>query len=754
MTARRPDAPATLEAVVTKLLHKDLSQRYQHADEVLAALRAVQNEDAAPTPAPRAAQRSWQRWARWAAPLLLALLLGVWALGRQMEPSAPAEAAPNAPIAVLPFSVRGGEELSYLHEGMVVLLSTKLDGTGSIRSIDPHALLSFAARDPDAEWLPDPAQGRAVAHRFNAGQFILGTVLKIGDGIQLNASLYDAQGVEEVRAQTVVPDETQLLEGIDDLARQLVASQLHDPGEQLAGLAAMTTPSFAALKAYLHGEEALSAGHFEEAIQELQHAVAQDSTFALAWYRLARAAGWLGGAGTRLNETATEQALRHSDALPERARTLIAAYHAYRTGDPLEAERLYRVLLARYPDDMETWLLLGETLFHNNPFYGRPTAEARAPLQRAWDLAPGSREVLVHLMDLAAKDGRREALDTLTTRYLQPPAGREDARLWHVYRALRAWTLGTPAEHERAFSDLQQAGPDAIRGALLRVAPQLEDLSTGRRLAALLTATASTDEERATGQLYAAQFEVAAGRWNAARALYDGLPAAHGPALVQRALAAAVPHAPHSDAELKALQTHIAQWDPDRAPLPALRPGESAAVKTYLLALVRFQRGDQETLPPALEQLAGEAPPLAPALARTLQALQAWQAGRPAETLAHLDAAQLSMPFHRRASSPIYEQVLNRYLRAEALYAEGRYEEALRWYTALYDGYYHWGASYLGASLRRRAEIHERLGDPEQAAHFYRRLVALWRGGDPPARRATEQAQRRLDRLTAGRGDK
>ncbi|MCI0403392.1 MAG: hypothetical protein L0212_07705 [Acidobacteria bacterium] len=50
----------------------------------------------------------------------------------------PIEVSPHV-IAVFPFSVRGGSEFAYLGEGMVDLLSTKPDGAGHYRTVDPRA---------------------------------------------------------------------------------------------------------------------------------------------------------------------------------------------------------------------------------------------------------------------------------------------------------------------------------------------------------------------------------------------------------------------------------------------------------------------------------------------------------------------------------------------------------------------------------------------------------------------------------------
>ncbi|NIQ57193.1 MAG: hypothetical protein GWN71_28580, partial [Gammaproteobacteria bacterium] len=81
-------------------------------------------------------------------------------------------------LAVLPFAVRGGPDLAYLGEGLVDLLSTKLDGVGGIRTTDPQAVLA-AVSGQDADALSTADISRASG-RLDAGRVITGTVLGAG----------------------------------------------------------------------------------------------------------------------------------------------------------------------------------------------------------------------------------------------------------------------------------------------------------------------------------------------------------------------------------------------------------------------------------------------------------------------------------------------------------------------------------------------------------------------------------------------
>src|SRR6185436_11938122 len=94
-------------------------------------------------------------------------------------------------------------------------------------------------------------------------------------------------------------------------------------------------------KAYLHGEAEMRAGRWGEAAQQFERAVKEDTTFALAAYRLAFAGVWSGDKAF-FAPAVLERALRHAERLAEADRTLIRAFYAWRRGDAEMAEELYQ----------------------------------------------------------------------------------------------------------------------------------------------------------------------------------------------------------------------------------------------------------------------------------------------------------------------------------------------------------------------------------------------------------------------------
>jgi tetratricopeptide (TPR) repeat protein len=128
-------------------------------------------------------------------------------------------------------------------------------------------------------------------------------------------------------------------------------------------------------------------GAIDSALAGFQRAVAEDSTFALAWYRLAVGAGWQ--LRHELAATATAAALRHSARLADRDRRLLEAYGQYRNGSVEQAEMGFRNLVRDYPDDLEAEFQLADLLSNYNPLRGRSQVEARELFDRVLAYDPG-----------------------------------------------------------------------------------------------------------------------------------------------------------------------------------------------------------------------------------------------------------------------------------------------------------------------------------------------------------------------------
>ncbi len=262
---------------------------------------------------------------RWRSRLTFAILAVALLLGILWSRPTPVVIPASERVVVLPFVVRGDSGLEYLREGMVDLLSTRLDGLGSLRAIDPTAVLARTARAP----VPGPA----LAAAFGATLYAEGSITVLGEALDLRMTLHDAGGAALATVAGRAADEDGLGPLVDSLAGALFATRLTTPGERLTREATQTTASGAALRAYLEGERHYRSGEYSAAVEDFARSTTQDSLFALAWYRLSVAAGWVGPPG--LVERAMDRAMTLAHRLTPRDRRLLEAYYAW-LGSPLK----------------------------------------------------------------------------------------------------------------------------------------------------------------------------------------------------------------------------------------------------------------------------------------------------------------------------------------------------------------------------------------------------------------------------------
>jgi tetratricopeptide (TPR) repeat protein len=112
--------------------------------------------------------------------------------------------------------------------------------------------------------------------------------------------------------------------------------------------------------------------------RELERAVSIDTTFGLAYYKLALTRGWLVGMEDSVADWATVRATAYSANLPPHDRTVINAYRAFLGGRFVDARGLYQQLITRDTTDVDAWYGLGEAWFHDTAGTNQAPAWTRA----------------------------------------------------------------------------------------------------------------------------------------------------------------------------------------------------------------------------------------------------------------------------------------------------------------------------------------------------------------------------------------
>ena len=651
-------------------------------------------------------------------------------------------------IAVFPFSVSGSAELSYLREGMVDLLGTALDGAGEIEVVDPFALLSFI-RGRENNTTPSPDEGSSLALALGADKYVVGSLIEAGGELRFRAALYDSARRLVDDAEVRVSDEAEVYHAVDDLARQLAGTLLADSPSRIPALAARTTASLPALKAYLEGERAYRSALWDDAIEPLRHAVDLDPDFALAWYRLSVAALWT--FRDELARESSQRAMELSQSLSERDQLLLTATHAWISGDGLEAIRQYRHIVAAYPDDLEAWLFLGDVLWHYNPLHGRSAVESREPFERVLAIHSENNEALIHLRHTAAFLERWDEYDSLSGLLLERTPGHYEAP---VTRAERAFAIGTEYEQQQALSELSEAEETLLALSGISVSLATEDPGFTRQIADLWTTSDRSLGNRVGGHVMRAYSHFAQGRKREGMremAVVETLDPVS--ALEHQTLLACLPFFSASRDELEQLHSRLTAWNPDNQPVTRAasdffwHTDIHPQLRAYLLGLVNIRLDQHDAALEYANELEIMAVPpgagsLAADLAFGLRAEHALTTGSAERALAQLQNSKMEVSWPRMHLSPFHSRGLQRYRRGAILADLGQDQEAIGWLSV--ERWNPYDLVFLAPSNLLIARLYDDQGDFKRATPYYTRFIELWGDADGEFQPRVTEVQTRL----------
>src|SRR5213593_267129 len=244
---------------------------------------------------------------------------------------------------------------STLGPSLTEALRVDLAQSGVIRLLDVATVgqaLGRMGRPPSTPL--DLAVARELAQREGAKGVVRGQIDPLGRGYVVSAELVGAaDGAALVSLRETAQDDGAIIAAVDRLSgklRERIGESLKtirasDPLEQV------TTRSLEALRKYSQGVRASDAADMERAATLLEEAIALDTTFAMAYRKLAVVLSNSGGAQSRITAAAT-QAFRHRDRLTAFERDLAEAYYYTRVDyDPAKTEAAYRAALEQQPEN-------------------------------------------------------------------------------------------------------------------------------------------------------------------------------------------------------------------------------------------------------------------------------------------------------------------------------------------------------------------------------------------------------------------
>jgi tetratricopeptide (TPR) repeat protein len=234
------------------------------------------------------------------------------------------------------------------------LMRIGLSQSRAVSLVDPAQvgrILLLMQRDP-ADGL-DAAVAMEAAQREGINAVVTGEIVSVGSAYSISARLVSADGDLLTTLQETARGEDELVGAVDRLSvnlRERVGESLRSI-RRSEPLRRVTTGSMRALRVFSQGLNATNQGDDPRAVQLLEEAIAIDTTFAMAYRKLAIILNNRSERRSRAVEAATK-AYQYRDALTERERYLVtAAYHSVVTRNRDQIMSAYSTLLDLYPDE-------------------------------------------------------------------------------------------------------------------------------------------------------------------------------------------------------------------------------------------------------------------------------------------------------------------------------------------------------------------------------------------------------------------
>jgi eukaryotic-like serine/threonine-protein kinase len=294
-----PAMPRRLDAIVAKLLAKDVALRYASAEELQEDLEGVSLAGPVASPPPKSShgKPKWL-WFAGAAVLVLVLALAWW----KFQPAAPPGGKPqNENATTGPATKKDSLILADFvnHTGDPVFdttlnqaLQIDLEQSPVINIVSPQHLLQSVKYLGKPEGTPvTPTIAREIGEREGIKAIITGTIANLGKEYVITLSAQNtATGDEIVSEQAQAPDKEHVLDALGKAAASLRGKL----GENLDSIKKLDTPfgqattsSLEAFRAYALGDKAHATAHdIPEAEGHYLRAIELDPNFAMAYARL------------------------------------------------------------------------------------------------------------------------------------------------------------------------------------------------------------------------------------------------------------------------------------------------------------------------------------------------------------------------------------------------------------------------------------------------------------------------------------
>jgi tetratricopeptide (TPR) repeat protein len=366
-----------LERIAAKALSKDKTERYQHVDDLLADLRREQKisdrVSSSQISVAGAVPRPKKKLIPFLVPasvvfvvVLLLLILKPFRFEVAPEKAAVAE---ERSLAIMYFeNLTDPQDNDRIGQMITSLLITDLSESQYVMRVVSrqrlYDILKLLGME-DSKKI-DRTVASEVARKAEVGWILTGDILQTKPNIVLTSDISDAATGEILATQRVTGEASEdLFSVVDELSAQ-IKKDLALPGGTKKDLdkpvADVTTHSPEAYRYYLEGLDYYNKVYFADAARSFEKALEFDSTFAMAYFRLASVKE-----GRERRDLITKAA-EHLDKVSKKERYYIKIVQAGTSGKDKDYLEGLQEMTEHFPDDKESFQRLGAYYYETREF--------------------------------------------------------------------------------------------------------------------------------------------------------------------------------------------------------------------------------------------------------------------------------------------------------------------------------------------------------------------------------------------------
>lgn len=349
-----------LKNIIKKCLAKNKSERYRNAEELIEDLKNVQLSTV-----PKTRWDVVSRKRRWFGLIsIVGLALITVFLAFYFSSTSKVKSKQRIPIAVVDFKNATKEaELN----GLSGMLITSLEQSKRLNVITRSRLFDIL-KQLGKENLTriDEYAGREICTRANISTLAIASIRKFGKVYTIDMKVMDVVKNQYLFAVNVRGEGK---ESIPELIDKLSKKTREGLNENIASIysgnkkiAEITTSNLQAYQHFFKGEELIDKLKFKEAQKEFEQAIKIDSSFGLAFYRMAYAIDW--ESNKKLANKYVLKAYSLFQNIPEKEQYLVDALYAENKLDLEKALKILKEGEKKYPNDKEILYNIGDWSYH------------------------------------------------------------------------------------------------------------------------------------------------------------------------------------------------------------------------------------------------------------------------------------------------------------------------------------------------------------------------------------------------------